>query len=112
MAKRLGKKQPAHMVYRPRNPTFDLAPARIRRMVNPKASTLSCSAAVYRNLSGFGSGTGENKYCLQKKSFHCILILNFLNVLDISTNQKLQVENIMKKVLGVAFMPEELAGIT
>ena len=41
----------------------------------------------------------------------CIITLN-LNVLDISTNQKLQVENIMKKVLGVAFMPEELAGIT
>ena len=33
-------------------------------------------------------------------------------LLDISTNQKLQVENIMKKVLGVAFMPEELAGRT
>ena len=69
MAKRLGKKQPAHMVYRPRNPTFDLAPARIRRMANPKASTLSCSASVYRNLSGFGSGTGENNFCLQNKLF-------------------------------------------
>ena len=104
MAKRLGKKQPAHMVYRPRNPTFDLAPARIRRMANPKASTLSCSASVYRNLSGFGSGTGENKYCLS-----IVRLVNYKH-LDISTNQKLQVENIMKKVLGVAFMPEELAG--
>lgn len=69
MAKRLGKKQPAHMVYRPRNPTFDLAPARIRRMANPKASTLSCSASVYRNLSGFGSGTGENNCFLKNKIF-------------------------------------------
>ena len=43
--------------------------------------------------------------------YHNFITLN-LNVLDISTNQKLQVENIMKKVLGVAFMPEELAGIT
>ena len=85
-AKRLGRRQPVHMVYRPRNPTFDLAPARIRRLVNPRASTTSCSASVYRNLAGFGSGT------------------------DISTNQKLQIENIMSKVLGVAFMPEELSG--
>lgn len=29
---------------------------------------------------------------------------------DISLNQRLQVENIMKRVLGVSFMPEDLAG--
>jgi len=86
VAKRLGQTRPAHMVYRPKNPTFDLPPTRIRRMVNPRASVKSCSAAVYRNLAGFGSGG------------------------DISKNQKLTIENIMKKVLGVAFMPEELAG--
>ena len=37
-------------------------------------------------------------------------LLTFIIVSDISTNQKLQVEHIMKRVLGVAFMPEELAG--
>jgi len=86
VAKRLGQSQPPHMIWRPKNPTFDLAPTRIRRMVNPRASVQCCSASVYRNLAGFGSG-GE-----------------------ISVNQKLQIENIMKKVLGVAFMPEELTG--
>lgn len=58
VAKRLGQPQPAHMVFKPKNPTFELAPSRIRRMVNPKASVLSCSAAVFRNLSGFGKGAG------------------------------------------------------
>ena len=86
VAKRLGQSQPPHMIWRPKNPTFDLAPTRIRRMVNPRASVQCCSASVYRNLAGFGSG-GE-----------------------ISVNQKLQIEHIMKKVLGVAFMPEELTG--
>ena len=46
-----------------------------------------------------------------KTTFVCRINYSFINILDISTNQKLQVENIMKKVLGVAFMPEELAGI-
>ena len=59
VAKRLGQKQPAHMVYRPKNPSFDLPITRIRRMVNPRAGVHSCSAAVYRNLAGFGCGRGE-----------------------------------------------------
>jgi len=29
---------------------------------------------------------------------------------DISKNQKLQLENLMKKVMGVAYMPEDLTG--
>ena len=31
-------------------------------------------------------------------------------VLDIPANQKTQLENIMKKVMGVAYMPEDLTG--
>ena len=29
---------------------------------------------------------------------------------DIPVNQRIQLENIMKKVMGVAYMPEELTG--
>jgi len=86
IAKRLGQAQPPQMVYRPRNPVFDLPPTRIRRFVNPKASLKWCSASLQRNLAGFGP-SGE-----------------------VSTTQKLQIENIMKKVLGVAYMPEDLTG--
>jgi len=86
IAKRLGQAQPPQMVYRPKNPTFDLLPTRIRRLVNPKASLKSCSASLQRNLSGFGQSA------------------------DLTRNQRLQVEQIMKKVLGVAYMPEDLAG--
>ena len=32
------------------------------------------------------------------------------NISEIPGNQKLQLENIMKKVMGVAYMPEELTG--
>eukprot|EP00092_Neocalanus_flemingeri_P083675 GFUD01105042.1.p1 GENE.GFUD01105042.1~~GFUD01105042.1.p1 ORF type:complete len:496 (-),score=166.67 GFUD01105042.1:124-1611(-) len=86
IAKRLGQKQPPQMVYKPKNPTFDLLPTRIRRLVNPKASLKSCSASLQRNLAGFGPSG------------------------DVSVNQRLQIENIMKKVMGVAYMPEDLTG--
>jgi len=86
IAKRLGQAQPPQMVYRPRNPVFDLLPTRIRRLVNPKAALKSCSASLQRNLAGFGP-SGE-----------------------VSMNQRLQIENIMKKVMGVAYMPEDLTG--
>merc|ERR1711936_1069588 len=86
IAKRLGQAQPPQMVYRPRNPVFDLPPTRIRRFVNPKASLKWCSASLQRNLAGFGSSG------------------------DVSKNQKLQIENIMKRVMGVAYMPEDLTG--
>jgi len=86
IAKRLGQAQPPQMVYRPKNPTFDLLPTKIRRFVNPKASLKMCSASLHRNLAGFGQ-TG-----------------------DVSKTQRLQIENIMKKVLGVAYMPEDLTG--
>jgi len=43
-------------------------------------------ASLQRNLAGFGPNG------------------------DISKNQKLQLENLMKKVMGVAYMPEDLTG--
>merc|ERR1711892_862723 len=86
IAKRLGQAQPPQMVYRPKNPIFDLLPTRIRRLVNPKASLKWCSASLQRNLAGFGPSG------------------------DVSKNQRLQIENIMKKVMGVAYMPEDLTG--
>jgi len=85
-AKRLGRPEPPHLIYKPKNPTFDLPPTRIRRLVNPKAPIEYCSATIYRNIAGFGSGQNA------------------------TTSHKIQVENIMKKVLGVNLMPEELAG--
>ena len=30
--------------------------------------------------------------------------------IDLPANQRIQLENIMKKVMGVAYMPEELTG--
>ena len=59
IAKRLGQTQPPQMVYRPRNPIFDLLPTRIRRLVNPKASLKWCSASLQRNLAGFGQSGGR-----------------------------------------------------
>ena len=55
-AKRLGKPEPPHLIYKPKNPTFDLPPTRIRRLVNPKAPVEFCSATLSRNIAGFGSG--------------------------------------------------------
>ena len=60
IAKRLGRPQPAHLVFKPKDPSFELAPTQIRRLVNPKASIQSCSAGVYRNLAGFGKGAGTD----------------------------------------------------
>lgn len=74
------------MIYRPRDPVFDLPTTRIRRLVNPKAGLLSCAASLHRNLAGFGASG------------------------SVSTGQKIQIENIMKRVLGEQHMPEDLAG--
>merc|ERR1712212_50692 len=57
-----------------------------RKLNNPKAPVKHCMASLQRNLAGFGPNG------------------------DISKNQKLQLENLMKKVMGVAYMPEDLTG--
>jgi len=86
VAKRLGQPQPPQLVYKPKNPTFDLLPTRIRRLVNPKAPIEFCSATIFRNIAGFGSGQNATK------------------------SQRIQIENIMKKVMGGSTMTEDLAG--
>merc|ERR1712045_506709 len=52
----------------------------------PTATVKSVMASLQRNLNGFSIGE------------------------DIPVNQRIQLENIMKKVMGVAYMPEELTG--
>merc|ERR1719153_773804 len=86
MAKMIGRAQPPKVQTFPKTPMFDMLPAAIRRLSNPKAPIKWCTASLQRNLSGFG-----------------------LNG-DMSKNQKLQLENLMKKVMGVAYMPEDLTG--
>jgi len=60
IAKKLGRPAPPHFVYCPKNPVFDLIPAKIRRLVNPKSSVISCSASIYRSIVGF-----EGDQCLE-----------------------------------------------
>jgi len=67
-----------------RTPTFDLIPAVIRKLRNPRASIKWCSASLLRNLAGYSGALGRN--------------------------QKLELENLVKKVMGVAYMPEDLTG--
>merc|ERR1712183_281295 len=82
----LGRAQPPKVQTYSKNPLFDLLPATIRKLSNPKASIKCCVASLQRNLAGFGPNG------------------------DISKNQKVQLENLMKKVMGVAYMPEDLTG--
>jgi len=86
MAKMLGRAQPPKVQTFTKNPLFDLLPTAIRKLNNPKAPVKHCMASLQRNLAGFGPNG------------------------DISKNQKLQLENLMKKVMGVAYMPEDLTG--
>jgi len=86
MAKMLGRAQPPKIQTFTKNPLFDLLPTAIRKLSNPKAPVKHCMASLQRNLAGFGPNG------------------------DISKNQKIQLENLMKKVMGVAYMPEDLTG--
>lgn len=85
LAKMLGKSAPPRAKSPVKKATFGLNPAKIRRLVNPKAPVRSCRVTLHRNLSGF-------------------------NVSDLSKSQRLQIETLMKKVMGVAYMPEEITG--
>jgi len=85
-AKMLGRQAPPSVPTITKPAVFDLVPAVVRRLRNPKAPVKWCTASLQRNLAGFGPSGG-----LQK-------------------NQRLQLENLMKKVMGVAYMPEDLTG--
>ena len=86
VAKLLGRTAPPSIKNVKKVPMFNLLPTQIRLLKNPRASVKSVMASLQRNLAGFGPNA------------------------DISANQKIQLENIMKKVMGVAYMPEELNG--
>jgi len=86
VAKLLGRTAPPKMNNVKKVPMFDLLPTTIRKLANPRATVKSVMASLQRNLNGFSGGG------------------------DIPANQRIQLENIMKKVMGVAYMPEELTG--
>jgi len=85
-AKMLARQVPPPVQVVSKPATFDLVPEVIRRMKNPRASVKWSSVSLQRNLAGFGPGGGLPK------------------------NQKVQLENLIKKVMGVAYMPEDLTG--
>ena len=82
---------------------FDLLPTAIRKLANPRTTVKSVSASLQRNLNGFSAGGGQSR--LEGRSVE----LNS-TFADMPANQRIQLENIMKKVMGVAYMPEELTG--
>merc|ERR1712038_1247753 len=86
VAKLLGRTAPPKMNNVKKVPMFNLLPTAIRKLSNPRTTVKSVMASLQRNLNGFSAGG------------------------DMPANQRIQLENIMKKVMGVAYMPEELTG--
>ena len=82
---------------------FDLLPTAIRKLANPRTTVKSVSASLQRNLNGFSAGGGQSRF----EGRFVELNSTFA---DMPANQRIQLENIMKKVMGVAYMPEELTG--
>merc|ERR1712241_209691 len=87
LAKMLGKAAPPRARSPVKKATFGLNPTKIRRLVNPKAPVKCCRVTLHRNIGGYG------------------------NSADIPKSQRIQIETLMKKVMGVAYMPEELTGM-
>jgi len=87
LAKMLGKAAPPRARSPAKKATFGLNPTKIRRLVNPKAPVKCCRVTLHRNIGGYG------------------------NSADIPKSQRIQIEALMKKVMGVAYMPEELTGM-
>merc|ERR1712130_501319 len=83
VAEQMNRPPPPRMVYCPRNPVFDLIPARIRRIVNPKAPLLSCSASLQRNFLGHDTTNPD---------------------------QRLKLAHALEKIFGSNDMPDDLAG--
>jgi len=87
-ARMLGKAKPAKIQAPIKSPIFDMSPDKIRKLKNPKRNVPVrwCSASLHRNLAGFGTSG------------------------DISKENRVKLENLIKKVMGVAYMPEDLTG--
>ena len=107
LAKMLGKAAPPRARSPVKKATFGLNPTKIRRLVNPKAPVKCCRVTLHRNISGYGNSAGINKHFCK-----LVLALNFQITIfsDIPKSQRIQIETLMKKVMGVAYMPEELTG--
>ena len=103
VAKLLGRTAPPKVNNVKKVPMFDLLPTAIRKLTNPRTTVKSVMASLQRNLAGFSGGGGE-------KGDGLWTLIHGENISEIPGNQKLQLENIMKKVMGVAYMPEELTG--
>jgi len=86
VAKLLGRTAPPPIKNVKKVAMFNLLPTQIRKLANPRAPVKSVMASLQRNLAGFGQSG------------------------DLPANQRLQLENIMKKVMGVAYMPEDVTG--
>merc|ERR1711990_758569 len=78
VAKLLGRTAPPKINNVKRVPMFNLLPTAIRKLTNPRTTVKSVMASLQRNLNGFSIGE------------------------DVPVNQRIQLENIMKKVMGVA----------
>jgi len=88
-ARMLGQAKPVKIQQVSRTPQFNLTADQIRKnLKNPVrgAPVRWCSATLHRNLTGFGKSG------------------------DMMKDQKVKLENLIKKVMGVAYMPEDLTG--
>jgi len=85
LAKMLGKTPAPAVAPAKKTPKFDLSVDEILRFANPKHEVKSCRVSLKRNLSG---------YPAQR----------------LSTGQKLEIEKLVGRMMGVAFMPEDLTG--
>ena len=88
-ARMLGQAKPVKMQQVTKTPQFNLTADQIRKnLKNPVrgAPVRWCSATLHRNLTGFGKSG------------------------DMMKDQKVKLENLIKKVMGVAYMPEDLTG--
>jgi len=68
-----------------KDPKFDMSVENLRRIGNPRTSVRACRATLQRNLAGFTAPT-------------------------LGKNQKMQIESLVEKMMGVAYMPEDLTG--
>jgi len=88
-ARMLGQAKPVKIQQVSKTPQFNLTADQIRKnLKNPVrgAPVRWCAASLHRNLTGFGKSG------------------------DMLKDQKVKLENLIKKVMGVAYMPEDLTG--
>merc|ERR1719300_2142238 len=83
--KAFGKRAPPPVVQIKKEPCFDLSTEHIRRMINPRTPVKACRATLQRNLAAYTAQT-------------------------LGKGQKMQIEGVVQKMMGVAYMPEQLTG--